>query len=117
MNLALVAHTHAYERSCPLAGGECVANGEGTVHITVGSGGAGLESESGSRRASSCCGRLTRRRAGCGYNPSYGNFSMAHLNAWGFLQVEAAADALELRFVLDENYTVWDRFTLKPWGQ
>ncbi len=44
VNLALVAHTHAYERSCPLASGSCVEDGQGTVHITVGSAGAGLES-------------------------------------------------------------------------
>ena len=27
VNLALVAHTHAYERTCLIKGGECVENG------------------------------------------------------------------------------------------
>ena len=35
VNLALVAHTHAYERTCLIKGGECVENG-GTQHITIG---------------------------------------------------------------------------------
>jgi hypothetical protein len=56
-------------------------------------------------------------RAGCGYNPSYGNFSLAHINAWGFLMVEALDDAMHLRFVLDENFTVWDEVRIKPWSQ
>ena len=42
VNLALVAHTHAYERTCLIKAGECVENG-GTQHITIGSAGAGLE--------------------------------------------------------------------------
>ena len=37
VNLALVAHTHAYERTCLIKGGECVENG-GTQHITIGRG-------------------------------------------------------------------------------
>ena len=35
VNLALVAHTHAYERTCLIKGGQCVENG-GTQHITIG---------------------------------------------------------------------------------
>ena len=35
VNLALVAHTHAYERTCLIKGGECVESG-GTQHITIG---------------------------------------------------------------------------------
>ena len=35
VNLALVAHTHAYERTCLIKRGECVENG-GTQHITIG---------------------------------------------------------------------------------
>lgn len=93
VDLALVAHTHAYERTCPLRGGLCVPDGQGTVHITVGSAGAGLE--------------------GCGYSPRYGNFSRSHLNGWGYLEVDADVQSMELRMVLTSNYTVFDRYVLK----
>ena len=34
VNLALVAHTHSYERTCAVYKGACVTDGRGTVHIT-----------------------------------------------------------------------------------
>jgi hypothetical protein len=94
VNLALVAHTHSWERTCPITDGKCQPEGRATTHITVGSAGAGLE--------------------GCGYSPQYGNFSMSHLNAWGYLRVTAYPDRLNTQFVLDENGTVFDEHDIQP---
>lgn len=90
VNVVLVAHTHAYERTCPLLGGQCVAAGEGVVHLTVGSAGAGLES--------------------CGYSPKYGNFSRAHINTFGYLRGEATDSQIHLQFVLDVDGSVYDEY-------
>lgn len=90
VDVALVAHTHAYERTCPLKGGMCVGDGEGTVHLTVGSAGAGLE--------------------GCGYSPKFGNFSRAHVNTWGYLRGESSDSHIHLQFVLDADGTVFDEY-------
>eukprot|EP00047_Mylnosiga_fluctuans_P004384 m.234239 g.234239 ORF g.234239 m.234239 type:complete len:587 (-) comp12634_c0_seq1:55-1815(-) len=90
VNVVLVAHTHSYERTCPLRGGVCVADGTGVVHLTVGSAGAGLET--------------------CGYSPRYGNFSRAHINTFGYLRAETTNEYMDLQFVLDVNGTVWDKY-------
>jgi len=95
VNLALVAHTHAYERTCPVMNGGCAPDGRGTVHVTAGSAGAGLES--------------------CGYSPQYGNFSMAHINTWGILKVMSNPDYLHLQFILDSDGSVWDESYVTPW--
>ena len=58
VNLALVAHTHSYERTCLIKNGNCVETG-GTQHITVGTGGANLSS--------------------CGWSPDFGPYRLAHL--------------------------------------
>ena len=44
VNLALVAHNHAYERTCLIKSGECVENG-GTQHIEIGTAGAKLQTQ------------------------------------------------------------------------
>jgi uncharacterized protein (TIGR03437 family) len=43
VQLALSGHEHAYERTVPLRGGSRAANGDGTVYIITGGGGAGLQ--------------------------------------------------------------------------
>lgn len=42
VDLVLVGHNHKYERSYPLRDGQVVEPGEGTIHITAGSGGSSL---------------------------------------------------------------------------
>ncbi len=39
VDMVFAGHNHLYERSAPMRGGEMVANGAGTVHITTGAGG------------------------------------------------------------------------------
>ena len=58
VNLALVAHTHSYERTCLIKNGNCVEAG-GTQHITIGTGGGRLSS--------------------CGWSPNFGPYRLAHL--------------------------------------
>ena len=43
VDIVFFGHYHSYERTCPLAGGECQEYGSGTVHITIGSAGATLD--------------------------------------------------------------------------
>ena len=90
VDVVLVAHTHAYERTCPLLGGICVPDGQGVVHLTVGSAGAGLES--------------------CGYSPKYGNFSRAHINTFGYLRAETSDQHIRLQFILDLDGSVYDEY-------
>jgi len=96
VNLALVAHTHAYERTCQIIRGECVEQG-GTQHITVGSAGASLES--------------------CGDSPIFGPYSREGTNQYGYLRVEASAESMKLEFVLDEDGSVWDSYEVYPWNE
>ena len=49
VNLVLVGHQHSFERSCPVFDGTCVEHGSGTVHVTVGTAGAGVEKCGASR--------------------------------------------------------------------
>ncbi len=91
----LVGHQHSYERSCPVYMGECVANGQGTTHVVVGSAGAGLESG--------------------GFSPVFGNFSVQHINAWGFSKIDATQISLTLQFVKNDEGAVWDEVSLTPW--
>lgn len=44
VDLAWFGHYHSYERTCPLYKGECKRRGKGTVHMTIGSAGASLDS-------------------------------------------------------------------------
>ena len=94
VNLALVAHTHAYERTCLIKKGECVEKG-GTQHITIGSAGAGLES--------------------CGDSPIFGPYNRAGTNQWGYLTVEATDERMKLDFILDKDGSVWDSYEVLPW--
>lgn len=90
VNIVLVAHTHSYERTCPLRGGVC--RDDGVVHLTVGSAGAGLE--------------------GCGYSSQLGTFSQSHINAWGYLRAETTDNDVTFQFVLDSDGSVYDEYTL-----
>ena len=80
VNLVLVGHQHSYERSCAAYGGECVGDGaHGTVHLTVGSAGASLEKGP--------------------FDPHLGNFSLRHVNDWGYVRLDANASRLKVQFV------------------
>ncbi|KAF0698960.1 Aste57867_10451 [Aphanomyces stellatus] len=93
VNLVLVGHQHSYERSCPVFKGRCVD--QGTVHIVAGSAGAELERS--------------------GFSSALGNWSVAHVNAWGYLRLEATIEALAVSFVRNDNGNVYDQTTLRPW--
>lgn len=95
VNAMLVGHQHSYERSCAVRAGECTADGVGPVHIVVGSAGAGLEQQ--------------------GFSAAIGNWSVSHVNDWGYLRVAATARAMTLQFVLNRNGAVYDEVTLEPW--
>eukprot|EP01006_Ploeotia_vitrea_P021234 TRINITY_DN53590_c0_g1_i1.p1 TRINITY_DN53590_c0_g1~~TRINITY_DN53590_c0_g1_i1.p1 ORF type:complete len:606 (+),score=52.50 TRINITY_DN53590_c0_g1_i1:16-1833(+) len=95
VNLVLVAHVHSYERICAIKDGLCQKNGKGTVHVTVGTGGAGLER--------------------CGFSPRYGNWSQSHINAWGYLHLEVTQQEINMQFHLDKDGSVFDHHTIKPW--
>jgi hypothetical protein len=80
VNLMLVGHQHSYERSCAAFDGKCVADGEqGTVHMVVGSAGASLEKGP--------------------FDPSLGEFSLKHVNDWGYIRLDANASRLRVEFV------------------
>ena len=72
--------SHSHERSCAAYGGECVGHGaHGTVHLTVGSAGASLEKGP--------------------FDPHLGNFSLRHVNDWGYVRLDANASRLKVQFV------------------
>ena len=82
--------------------GACVADGKsGTVHIVAGS--AGANAERG------------------GFSPEYGNFSMRHLNDYGYLRIDANRSRMHVQFVRTNAHDgakagqVWDEVTLAPW--
>ena len=91
---------------------ECRSDGTGTVHIVVGTAGAGLE-------------------AG-GFSDTFGNYSVAHVDNWGYLRVFATETTLTtqarhwrplhrrlmlLQFVLNDEDSVFDEVTLYPWPE
>jgi len=80
VNLMLVGHQHSYERSCAVYDGKCLPpNEQGTVHMCVGSAGASLERG--------------------GFDPRLGEWSLKHVNAWGYIRLEANATRLHVEFV------------------
>ena len=112
VDVALVAHTHAYERTCPVStmpGANCSAPGPacgcapagtGTTHLTIGTGGVGLER--------------------CGYSPQLGAFSQSRLNGRGVLFLDAtgaASGGLRLRFALGGDGSTFDEATVAPWSE
>ena len=89
VNLALVAHTHAYERTCLIKGGECVENG-GTQHITIG---RALDKESVNSTQSVRFGRTSTVR----FSPNDRTFFCRTLYI-GFFKM-ATLDILRLAYV------------------
>lgn len=80
VNLMMVGHQHSYERSCAAYAGKCVPTGEhGTVHMVVGSAGASLERH--------------------GFDPSLGEFSLKHVNDWGYARLDATRERIKVQFV------------------
>ncbi|RLN02479.1 hypothetical protein BBJ28_00012813 [Nothophytophthora sp. Chile5] len=95
VNLMLVGHQHSYERSCAVRNGKCIPDGKGPVHIVVGSAGAGLEKQ--------------------GFSSKLGEWSVSHVNDWGYLRVEATEQTMNIQFVLNRNGVVYDEVSLTPW--
>lgn len=98
VNLVMAGHQHSFERSCPAFGGRCVEEAtHGTVHVTVGTGGAATEK--------------------CGFDPTgqHGNFSLARINKLGYARLAATPETLKMEFVTNEDGAVWDTSTLRPW--
>ena len=111
VDVALVAHTHAYERTCGMSsvpGANCTTPGPqcgcapagtGTTHFTIGAAGAGLE--------------------GCGYSPQLGSYSQAHVNAWGLFYVDTASvpGMMKVRFQLDADGSTFDEALVSHWSE
>ncbi|KAF1789983.1 Metallo-dependent phosphatase-like [Phytophthora cactorum] len=95
VNLMMVGHEHAYERSCPLYRKECVADGKGTVHIVVGSAGYPLGTED--------------------FSDKYGKWSLRHVNDYGYLRIASSPEDMRIQFVLNKNGNVYDEFAIAPW--
>ncbi|KAF4324222.1 hypothetical protein JM18_000186 [Phytophthora kernoviae] len=95
VNLMLVGHQHSYERSCAVRNGKCIKDGNGPVHIVVGSAGAGLEEQ--------------------GFSDKLGEWSVSHMNDWGYLRIESTEQSMSVQFILNRNGVVYDEVTLTPW--
>ncbi|KAL8004924.1 hypothetical protein Plhal703r1_c09g0049741 [Plasmopara halstedii] len=95
VNLMMVGHEHAYERSCPLYRKECVPDGKGTVHIVVGSAGFPLGTQD--------------------FSSKYGNWSLRHVNDYGYLRIASSPEDMNVQFVLNKNGDIYDEFTITPW--
>ncbi|KAL4140320.1 hypothetical protein PRNP1_014605 [Phytophthora ramorum] len=97
VNLMMVGHEHAYERSCPLYRKECVSDGKGTVHVVVGSAGYPLGTED--------------------FSSKYGNWSLRHVNDYGYLRIATSPEDMRVQFVLNKNGNVYDEFIIAPWEE
>ncbi|KAG7402340.1 hypothetical protein PHYBOEH_000048 [Phytophthora boehmeriae] len=95
VNLMLVGHQHSYERSCAVRNGKCIKDGKGPVHIVVGSAGAGLEKQ--------------------GFSNELGEWSVSHVNDWGYLRIESTEQSMSVQFILNRNGVVYDEVELTPW--
>ena len=95
VNLMLVGHQHAYERSCAVYQGECTRDGKGTVHIVVGSAGFELDSTP--------------------FSNTIGNWSVSHANEYGFLRVSSTPTQMHIEFVKNRDGGIYDHVVLEPW--
>jgi hypothetical protein len=95
VNLMLVGHQHSYERSCPVYFRRCVESGEATVHIIVGTAGAGVEQG--------------------GFSDKLGNWSLVHTEQYGYCRLTADVDSLFVEFIENFSGDVFDQVVLQPW--
>eukprot|EP01006_Ploeotia_vitrea_P031256 TRINITY_DN63577_c1_g3_i1.p1 TRINITY_DN63577_c1_g3~~TRINITY_DN63577_c1_g3_i1.p1 ORF type:complete len:592 (+),score=290.91 TRINITY_DN63577_c1_g3_i1:201-1778(+) len=95
VNLQLTGHQHSFEASCPVYKRECVESGEAPVHVVIGSAGAGLESG--------------------GFSSKLGNWSVSHLEHWGYLRLAATQSQFRLQYVQNDSGEVYYDTLLKPW--
>ena len=98
VDVMMVGHQHSYERSCAVNNGTCVTKKSGlhgVVHITAGSAGAGVEK--------------------CGFDTKggHGNFSLVHINEWGYLRGNAFRDNFTISFVSDALGSEVDQIVLR----
>jgi hypothetical protein len=95
VDLALWGHHHSYQRSCAMAHGKCVAEGDawGTVHAIVGT--AGYEFSDVA-------------------DPSQQKAWVKFVNntVYGFAAIEASASKLHFEFLRSDGAGVLDEFTL-----
>ncbi|RLN54878.1 hypothetical protein BBJ28_00002921 [Nothophytophthora sp. Chile5] len=90
-----VGHQHAYERSCPVYRKECVPDGKATVHVVAGSAGYPLDTAD--------------------FSTKYGNWSIRHVNEYGYLRITTDPEIMRVQFILNKNGNVYDEFAITPW--
>ncbi|CAH0515061.1 unnamed protein product [Peronospora belbahrii] len=95
VNLMMVGHQHSYERSCAVRNGKCTEDGNGPVHIVIGSAGANLEEQ--------------------GFSNNLGEWSVSHVGKWGHLRIDSTEESMKVQFVLNCNGVVYDEVCLTPW--
>ena len=94
VNLFLVGHQHSYERYCPVAYGQCAADGRSApTYINAGTAGAGIDEAD--------------------WLPS--NISVVQSKQWGYLRAAATPQNLTVQFVANELGEEWDEVVLQPW--
>eukprot|EP00042_Codosiga_hollandica_P051427 m.631135 g.631135 ORF g.631135 m.631135 type:complete len:480 (-) comp58283_c0_seq22:2372-3811(-) len=94
VNLFFDGHQHSFERTCQVYRNDCLADGTGTVFVTIGTAGASLESG--------------------GFDPAL-NFSIAHSEQWGYTRVHVSAPQIIVQYVLNVDGSVFDEAILQPW--
>jgi hypothetical protein len=53
---------------------------------------------------------------GGGFSNVFGDYSVAHIEAFGYLRLEADSNTLTADFVMNDTGGVWDTVTLTKWG-
>eukprot|EP00455_Lapot_gusevi_P052945 TRINITY_DN8158_c0_g1_i17.p1 TRINITY_DN8158_c0_g1~~TRINITY_DN8158_c0_g1_i17.p1 ORF type:complete len:243 (+),score=60.89 TRINITY_DN8158_c0_g1_i17:88-816(+) len=91
VDLALWGHQHSYERTCAVYQQRC--NVDGTVHITVGTAGAGLED-------------------GAFNLGNYKEYSLKHWVNWGYLRVATDAKSMRIQLLSNDHGSIVDDVTL-----
>jgi len=92
--LALWAHHHSYQRTCPVRGQVCAKEGSAPIHAVVGM--AGMS--------------LSRNLASDGKRPVWNAFAEA--DVYGLVKIEADVETLTLRFFSDVDASLVDELTL-----
>lgn len=91
-----VGHQHSYERSCPVYRGKCIGSGAAPIHMVVGTAGYPLNTVD--------------------FSPDYGNWSLKHVNAYGYLRISSTRESMQIEFVLNDEGSVFDDFSISPWN-